>query len=142
MKSIIFITILLFTSIAYAEPFIELRYALFSNKPSVIGNSECPCYASEIIIGYEHKWDRLNVEFTNSWIYQTRWDDPEGIKTNIYIDYNISNKWIGLFGYEIQHNLDRKAIIPYNSQIEWNGDYYGLSGLHYLWIGMRYTIGD
>jgi len=148
MKKVILTSVmLLLASNCFAEgnPYLELRYSLFSNKPSVIGNSECPCYGSEIIAGYKYSYKKVSFDFSNSWVYHTRWDDPEISKSNLQIAYKQTQHFTWLSGYEVTHNLDRPAVIPYNSQIEYNGvkeieskeDYYGISGLHYLWVGFR-----
>ena len=131
------------TTSALAEgkgsPYLEFRYSLFSNKPSLIGYSECPCYASEVIVGYEYKKSKFSFDVNHTWVYHTRWDDPEIAKYNLNIGYQHTKWFKWLVGYEITHNLDRFAVIPYKSQVEWNGtkeiktkdDYFGISGLHY-----------
>lgn len=156
MKIILFIIItlllLLTQSIAFAgwngKPYFELRYSIFSNKPILNGVSECPCIGSELITGYEFNPFANNnwiIEFSNSLLYQTRWDDPEGFRFEWNSNYKIKSIIHFLVGSTSWYNLDRTTAIPYNYYIDYKGVHKnildkGWSGTHYLWTGFRVDL--
>lgn len=152
MKKILIILLLLYPSFVLASwngnPYIELRYSLLSNKPILNGKSECPCIGSEIIMGYEfNPFRKENWKFnlSNSLLYQTRWDDPEGLRFEWNSDYGIKKRYHFLIGSTSWFNLDRTTSIPYNYYIDYKGVHEdildrGWSGQHYLWTGFRIDL--
>lgn len=151
MKKLILIIALILcsVSISYAEiiPYFEFRYSLLSNEPSLFGITDCPCYGSEIING----WDvditsKLKWNIENVLVFGARWDDPEIYKFNALFDYRLFKNW-GihiLLGYREIHHLDRPTPIS-PRYIDWSGQHtrdpnhvgWGWSGTHYLWTGFR-----
>lgn len=133
---------------AIASPYVELRYTLLGNIPSVIGDPTCPCIGSQVGTGWvSHPSDRWTVD-TSVWAnFQTRWDDPESYQFGITSEYALGSAVTWLLAYEQRHNFDRPSQIP-DEYLDFRGRHerkegnflWGISGLRYLWTGMRVTF--
>lgn len=154
IRILILLIVLMTSSNAMASwdgnPYIEFRYTLLSNEPSVIGAQDCPCYGSELIAGFETTPFGINrwlLDINAKTVFQTRWDDPEIYQFNMSSDWQWTRRFHWLIGYRQTHNLDRPTPNP-TQYMDWRGLHnrepgglgWGWSGVHYLWTGVRWSF--
>ena len=136
--------------LAGSVPYLELRYTLLGNIPSIVGNIECPCIGSEVIAGFVvHPFNvsRWALDVSAGGNFQTRWDDPESYRFQARSDIAIGKNLTWILSYEERHNFDRPAHVP-SEYLDYGGRHtrergeflWGISGLRYAYTGMRWSF--
>jgi hypothetical protein len=133
-----------------AAPYLEVRYTLLGNIPSLIGSVECPCIGSEVIAGFlAHPFNvpRWSLDVSAGQNFQTRWDDPESYRFLVKSDVEIGENLTWLLSYEERHNFDRASHVP-TEYVDYRGLHtrtqgnllWAISGLRYAYTGVRWSF--